>query len=944
MMKKKRKIMALIAAVTVLIGAALPVQAAGWWIDSENVGAEIYGGTGEESLESIDLSEIEDGNVNAFEAILGDIIYWIGKGLDTVVNRSGDVKLGIDNVVLGRMASGGGDVSYMQFGLETGNPWGIIGARIFVAIRSVIYGAFLLYVQFTLILQMLKGGGRGKAETKEVIQNAFFCFLMIYAIPYLTQVILYFRDVLMYLIINKIGGGAGTTAGILGTFEAVFLAHKSILNALFYLATTLAGLWFLSNYIGNALIQAGLFGAAPFVLLRSVKNKRLFTQWFNTFTINMAIPLIDAAFLMIPSVLGKILQDNGVSSMNFAFMLVRLFLIFSIIPARNGVLRLLSESTGGGLMPAGGGMGALGAMAARAAMRAMSRGDGGGLGDHSSLHSEDPDHDRAEADTLLSNSDSITSAQRDVMNQVPNIDELLGQSSVSIGSESLYDQERAAAELDSICGSIPDTVDSTDIAESVIDDTLTAASAVPEYHDPGAVDPEPDMSERISGAIPEDTITSGSLSDLREIGIDSPDQVAPEGDLSDFADLQSAAAAQTAALPALDRGGTPAPALDRGGVPAHGRADRGASPDRLYGNTQYDLLPNEVQERDETAQARYENLQKIETCGAAMTANDQAIRELSLQEASLDRQIAGARMDGGGSMASDLEDAQVRKADYQNDMLSARAEMKQFKAEGADLRRRIADHESGKNVMRREEVQQTKQAEQRARQHYAAASERYEAAKENYQDANDEIRQIQSGSRTRVADLQEQRAAVHERKVALQQHNQTLQGAQAAYKKAEIEYADLDKAKGGTGQKFNSSAVYKETAEAQARRAKLANILNFDSSKFNGVLTPEERAERLRDRALLGDRRVRIEEIRRKTEVPRKLAAGIAGAAVGVAVTAYGGDRNAAMGAMLGMEGADILTSGKPERSPRTEEEAEDLIRRERDRNERIERLRRAVD
>lgn len=929
----------MIAAITLLIGATIPVQAAGsgWWIDSENVGAEIYGGAGEESLDSIDLSEIEEGNVNAFEAILGDIVYWLGKGIDTIINKSGDVKLGIDNIVLGRMAAGGGDVSYMQFGLETGNPWGIIGARIFVAIRSVIYGAFLLYVQFSLIIQMLKGGGgRGRAETKEVIQNAFFCFLLIYAIPYIAQAILYFRDVLMYLVINKVGGGAGTTAGILGTFEAVFLAHKSILNALFYTATTLAGLWFLSNYVGNALIQAGLFGAAPFILLRSIKNKRLFQQWFNTFTINMAIPLIDAAFLMIPSVLGKILQDNGVSSMNFAFMLVRLFLIFSIIPARNGVLRLLSESTGGGLMPAGGGMGALGAMAARAAMRAVRRGDGGGLGDHSSLHSEDPDHDRAEADTLLSNSDSITAAQHDVMNQVPNIDDLLYQNgSGTIGSESLFDQERAAAELDSICSAIPDTADvSPDIAESAVDDTLTAASAVPEYQSPGAVDPEPDMSERISGAIPDDPITSGSVPDLREIEIDSPEQVSPGGELTDLADLQSAAAAQTAALPAIDRGGVPAP----------GRSDRGASPDRLYGSTQYDLLSNDVQERDETAQARYENLQKIETCGAAMTANDQKIRELSLQEASLDRQIAGARMDGGGSMAADLEDAQVRKADYQNDMLSARADMKQFKAEGADLRRRLADHDSGKNVMSREDLQQTKQAEQRAHQHYAAASERYEAAKENYQDANDEIRQIQSGNRTHVTDLQAQRAAVHERKVALQQHNQSLQGAQAAYKKAEIEYADLDKAKGGTGQKFNSSAVYKETAEAQARRAKLANILNFDSSKFNGVLTPEERAERLRDRALLGDRRVRIEEIRRKTEVPRKIAAGIAGAAVGVAVTAYGGDRNAAMGAMLGMEGADILTSGKPERSPRTEEEAEEILRKERDRNERIERLRRAAE
>lgn len=934
-MKKKRNIMALIAAITLLIGTALPVQAAGgWWIDSENVGAEIYGGTGEETLDSIDLSEIEEGNVNAFEAILGDIVYWIGKGLDTVVNRSGDVKLGIDNVVLGRMASGGGDISYMQFGLETGNPWGIIGARIFVAIRSVIYGAFLLYVQVTLIMQMLKGGGKGRAETKEVIQNAFFCFLMIYAIPFLTQAILYFRDVLMYLVINKIGGGAGTTAGILGTFEAVFLAHKSILNALFYLATTLAGLWFLSNYIGNALIQAGLFGAAPFVLLRSIKNKRLFTQWFNTFTINMAIPLIDAAFLMIPSVLGKILQDNGVSSMNFAFMLVRLFLIFSIIPARNGVLRLLSESTGGGLMPAGGGMGALGAMAARAAMRAVRRGDGGGLGDHSSLHSEDPDHDRAEADTLLSNSDSITAAQHDVLNQVPNIDDLLYQNGGgSVGSESLFDQERASAELDSICGSIPDSADiSPEITESAIDDTITAASAVPEYRDPGAVEQEPDMSERISGAIPDEIGSSGSVPEIEEIGIDSPETITP-GELSDFADLQSAAAAQTAATPAMDRGG----------VPAHSAQERRESPDRLYGNTQFDQLSNMVQDRDETAQARFENLQKIETCGAAMTANDRKIQELSLQEASLDRQIASARMDGGSSMASDLEDAEVRKADYQNDMRSAHADMKQFKAEGAAMRQQLADHESGKAVMSREEVQQTKQAEQRARQHYAAAAERYEAAKENYNDADNEIRQIQSGSRTRVTDLQEQRAAVHERKVALQQHNQTLQGAQAAYKKAEMEYADLDKAKGGSGQKFNSAAVYKETAESQARRAKLANVLNFDSSKFNGVLTPEERAERLRDRALLGDRRARIAEIRRKTEVPRKIASGLAGAAVGVAVTAYGGDRNAAMGAMLGMEGADLLTSGRAEPAPRTEEKVEEIFRKEKQRIEYLDKFRNIV-
>lgn len=915
--KKKAKILStilfLFITVFPVISAPMTVRAAGgWWIDSENVGSEIYNTEADTvSLDEMDWSELEITKPNAFEAILGDIVYFIGKGIDSLLNLGGDLKLGIDNVVLGRMGPDSGNISFMQFGLETGNPWGILGARVFVAIRSVIYGAFLLYMQVSIILQMLKGGGgKARAETKELVENAVFAFILIYAFPYILQVVLYVRDVLMYLAINKIGGGTGVAGGLLTTFENLFLTHKSLLNALIYLATVFAGFWFLSNYVGNALIQTGLFGAAPFIILRSVKNKRLFQQWFNTITINTAVPLIDTVLILIPAVLGKILNDvAGIGEHNITFMVLRLFIIFSVIPARNGILRVISDTAGGGLMAPGGGMGALGALAMRAAMRGGRALAGGesirdGIRNDSSL----PEDDMREADMLQENSQRITEAEREIGRQTPDIDQLLAENGQMSPFEQMADTNEAMASLVSNYP-MEETDSYSDDREGIsqnatmqTDDYYRSSSGVEEYQSQG------------SGSA---SIASEGVSDVDSLlrgdsdGVTSVESLleGSGGDFNAFNDVNDLREEAAAAATGVATASGVAMAAGNGSYGAEKPSyeqEQQTNPNALYGHTGSDELSRDVTNRDAAAAARYENLKNIEACQAYMDSNDREIQKLSLQESKIDTKLSEVKqgtIDRAGSQIGRLEES---KAGFEKDKYQATLDYNDARRSEKAAQAALDKHNSGERVLSDEALRDVQKQKVESNRSMRDAQYRMEQADARMKDADVRISEVRRTEAGKAYDLSMQKANIQQQRQQLEARNANLKQAQTAYKNSERDYAALDKAKGGSGQEFKSSQAFKQTAESNARRAKLATVLNFDSSKFNGVLTPEERAERLRERAMNRQSEANKAIIRQNA----KNAAIIAGSVLGATVGMYGGASNmvyTGMAAGMGVEKASNI-------------------------------------
>lgn len=101
---------------------------------------------------------------------------------------------------------------------------------------------------------------------------------------------------------------------------------------------------------------------------------------------------------------------------------------------------------------------------------------------------------------------------------------------------------------------------------------------------------------------------------------------------------------------------------------------------------------------------------------------------------------------------------------------------------------------------------------------------------------------------------------------------------------------------GAVGQGFESSQAFKQTVGSDARSLKLANVFNFNLSKFNVVLTPEERAERLRKRAMNRQR----EADRARIKQSALNVAKFAGTAVGAAAGMYGGASNMVYSVMVG--------------------------------------------
>lgn len=891
-------------AVTLVIATPLSVQAAdGWWIDSESVGSEIYNQEENSvSFSEMDWSELQVGTPNAFEAILGDIIYWIGKGIDALLSFGGDLKLDIDNVVLGRMGPDSGDISFMQFGLEYGNPWGILGARIFVSLRDVTYGALLLYVLFFLIWQLVKGGGaKGRAEAKELVQNAFFALIMLYVFVFLFQAILYFRDVCLYLTMQGIDGGTGTTSGLLDTFENLFQTNKSILNAIIYLATVFAGFWFLSNYVGIALIQTGLFGTAPIVMLRSIKNKRLFSQWLNTLISNASVPAIDAALILIPSVLGKILNDvAGVGEYNITFMLLRLFIIFSIIPARNGILRAISDAAGGGLLPAGGGMGALGALAMRAAMR---RGGGmlGGENGKGGIKNEalSPEDDLSEANMLQENGQRIAEAERNLGQQIPDIDQLFADS----GQQSAFDQFNASDDaLSSLVGDFPteasdESFYENDLSETMQEGTMAYSGGMGEASMTGGVS---DIDSMLSN---NDLYNDGTA--LNDTSLEYTAPTMDAGGVTDINGLmtKTGAADETGTAMAagssaeLMQAGT---AYDGGGTLREMGTQ--SESNTLYGHTGSDELSSDVTDRDAAAADRYQNLKNIETCQAYMDSNEKKIQALSLQESNIDSQLSDvsqSTIDRVGSQIGRLEGA---KSDFAKDKYQASLDYDSAKQSGRAAQNAIDKHNSGERVLSKKALNDVREQKVASDKTMNDARYRMDQADARIKDADTQISQIKRTAAGKAYDLSTQKSAIQQQRQQLTAQNSTIKQSQNVYKNYEKEYAAFDKAKGGSGQTFSSSQAFKQTAESNARRAKLANVLNFDSSKFNGVLTPEERAERLRQRAV--NRQQEADRARIKQSAMN--VAKVAGAAVGAVAGMYGGASNMVYTGMMGAEATTI--------------------------------------
>lgn len=165
---------------------------------------------------------------------------------------SWEIDLSIDSLIYGRMAMDYDSAAdFTHFGLESNNPYGIAGATIFYLLRRLVLSLVPVFALFMLIKQLFQNTSKGRAQLKDFIQNLIVMLLLLFAMPYLINFFIYLRDAFMWAM----------SKGMASMYESMGIVRynfgNSIVNQmlLMYLETPS----FFSAILLLAAVGAGIF-------------------------------------------------------------------------------------------------------------------------------------------------------------------------------------------------------------------------------------------------------------------------------------------------------------------------------------------------------------------------------------------------------------------------------------------------------------------------------------------------------------------------------------------------------------------------------------------------------------------------------------------------------------------------------------------------------------
>lgn len=363
---------------SLLIGTCTYAAPKTWEVpydSSDSVGADM-------DLTGSDYEDTKDASIKS----LWRFGNYLGQNLSKAIegsNTSGKVKfhLTLNGIVLGSLSSGS-DISFAKFGMERGNPYGVISAYLYTLTRNITYALMFIYTLFLMTKELLHPTPQGKKELKETVTNVIIMFSFMYIMPVAVSYFIAIRDELIVLVFNTVFGTTDLnfySAAASSLFE-MSSTGIDFVKLLAGVAMLFAPFFYIFPYITIALSEVALFSIFPIICLMSIRNKRLMSSWVGNFFANLTVPLFDTIFLMLPLIIKNAIGDVRGDSW-LAYTCLVLGCMMGAQPARNAIIRLLGGNMGIGA----GGMGGMGALAAvanvvqRAALR-RTLGGGGSLG------------------------------------------------------------------------------------------------------------------------------------------------------------------------------------------------------------------------------------------------------------------------------------------------------------------------------------------------------------------------------------------------------------------------------------------------------------------------------------------------------------------------------------------------------------------------------------
>lgn len=286
-------------------------------------------------------SEEPDGFGAMIMEFLCWIVFWLAEQLDGILSNGG---IALDNVIFGRVAGYGvklnGSSNYItMFGFEltNDNPYGYVAAILFQRIRSYIYIFMALYCLYKLIRIACKGDyDQMRMDAKVFAGNVVLAFGAIVMMPYILDLFLYVRDVLLKGITFATLDDMFGANGFLEAFRNAAAAEKTnLIVDLIYLGAVVLSLFIAGIYVAYAMTMMVHFIFFPAVCLRGLSDNRAYGEWAGE-TLSLTImPIVDGMILLIP--LSFIKMANG----NLALNILSLIACGLLLVVRKQVKRTL---------------------------------------------------------------------------------------------------------------------------------------------------------------------------------------------------------------------------------------------------------------------------------------------------------------------------------------------------------------------------------------------------------------------------------------------------------------------------------------------------------------------------------------------------------------------------------------------------------------------------
>lgn len=300
---------------------------------TEELDGDIYTGSG--NVIELDSGEEEEEEPGIVESLLMSLFIGIADWANKFFESVG---MSLDAIIMGRVGGhgvklNGYTVSLFTFELKPGNPYGIVAAAAYSAMRGIIYIVVAVIV-FGKLCMAAYAGGKDKAmmSLKDSASSLVVSLVALSVMPYLVDIAMYIRDVMIYAIGVKLGqdvmGLNLSELSIISMFRDI--AENSFMNALMYFGTILLTLWFSLQYVGVAITVVVYFFAFPFVCVNLLFDRNALSEWCKNMLHCMLIPVTDLMLMFIP-LSFSLLGDTTVVNI-LQFMVCSM-----VIPARTAL-------------------------------------------------------------------------------------------------------------------------------------------------------------------------------------------------------------------------------------------------------------------------------------------------------------------------------------------------------------------------------------------------------------------------------------------------------------------------------------------------------------------------------------------------------------------------------------------------------------------------------